>query len=286
MSARSTSSGNLLARSQGPTPSLPLLHALLRALKIPILPSTLSATSPSLLLILLETLLANRLPLPQSIRSCSTPSDEIAVIKCILGVLAHDILGMDLVVIDPVQVVSGATQELEVVVMALAVVAKRSGLDVRVPCPPEDSASDVVNWDAGVRGDDEDLCPPIRPDVSFSSSGPLSPPSSASIDVFGVIDNRARPPSSFLFDRDDEVSGVPEDLDHRKSSRPETPSPESPWFMGLEEPSSFVTDQFMCGQAPHSETRSDWTPPLSSSSQGSKTVFQSISEELGLGPSS
>ena len=280
MSERSSSSGNTTSRYRGPTPTLPLLHALLRLLSIPILPPTLSSTSPSLLLILLETILATRLPLPPSIRSCSTLSDEISVIKFILGVLAHDILILDLAGIDPVKVVAGATRELEVVVMALAVVAKRSGLVVRVPSPVKSESEE--DWDASLTGD-EDLCPPIRPDLSFSSSGPLSPPSLLSTDVFGIIHDRARPSSSVLFERGDEDSGIPGVVNHRESSKPAVPSPKPPWSKALEEESSFVMDRLMPDQAMQTETSTGWTPPVSFSTRGNKTVFQQISEELGLG---
>jgi hypothetical protein len=190
-------------RTDRPTPSLPLLHALLRALHIPIFPTTLSATSPSLLLIILETLLANRLPLPPSVRLCSGTSDEIAVIKCILGVLAHDLLAMDLTLVDPVKVMQGGVQELAVVIMALAVVAKRSGVRLKVPTPEEEEEEEeeeAFDWEESL-AEDDDLPPPIQPDTSFSSSEPLSPSPSSSQDVFGVTHDRARPSSSSLFDR-------------------------------------------------------------------------------------
>jgi hypothetical protein len=151
-----------------PTPVLPLLHQLLRLLHIPIFPPNLSSVSPSLLLILLESLLGHRLDLTPGLRTCETTEAEISVIKCILGVLADDLLAMDLTLVDPRKIVAGAERELEVVVMAYAVVAKRKGLDLRVPQEEEE-----VEFDWSLEEEEtassSRLQDPIEPDVSFSS---------------------------------------------------------------------------------------------------------------------
>jgi hypothetical protein len=149
-----------------PTPALPLLHQLLQTLHIPIHPPTLSSISPSLLLIILESLLQYRLDLPHSIRLCATTEDEVSVIKCILGVLADDLLAMDLTLVDPRRVVSGQDRELEVMIMAFAVVAKRKGLDLK---PRE---AEVGDWSFDREEEEEEeerLQEPMIPDISFSS---------------------------------------------------------------------------------------------------------------------
>lgn len=153
-----------------PTPALPLLHQLLRLLHIPIFPLTLSSVSPSLLLILLESLLGHRLDLPSGLRTCETQDAEVSVIKCILGVLADDLLAMDLTLVDPRRVVAGAERELEVIIMAYAVVAKRKGLDIRVPKEEEAEFDWSLNQEEeGETASSSRLQDPIEPDVSFAS---------------------------------------------------------------------------------------------------------------------
>lgn len=84
----------------------------------------------------------------------------MAVTKCILGVLADDLLGMDLTLVDPRKVVKGEEREMEVVIMAFVVVAKRKGIILH---PKE-----TVDW---LEEEDEGgLQEPMLPDVSFSSS--------------------------------------------------------------------------------------------------------------------
>jgi hypothetical protein len=149
-----------------PTPALPLLHQLLATLHIPIHPPTLSSVSPSLLLLILESLLAYRLPLPKNIRACATIEDEVAVMKCILGVLADDLLGMDLTLVNPRKVVEGKEREMEVVIMALVVVAKRKGIDVK---PKDENDGGMGDWSLE-QHEEEGLQEPMIPDISFSSS--------------------------------------------------------------------------------------------------------------------
>jgi len=161
-----------------PTQALPLLHQLLQNLHIPIYPPTLSSISPSLLLLTLESLLAYRLPLVKNIRLCSTKEDEVSVMKCILGVLADDVLGMDLTLVDPRRVVEGEERELEVVIMAFVVVAKRKGIDLK---PRE------VDWMED--SEEEGLQEPMIPDISFSSTG------SGSGDVFSSPTPASRIPT-------------------------------------------------------------------------------------------
>jgi hypothetical protein len=154
-----------------PTLPLPLLHQLLRILHIPIFPPTLSSVSPSLLLLILESLLGHRLDLPRNLRLCETTNAEISVIKCILGVLADDLLGMDLTLVDPLKVVAGEARELEVVIMAYAVVAKRKGLVLTVPTEGEGEEEEVFDWSLDLEEEESStrLQDPIEPDISFSS---------------------------------------------------------------------------------------------------------------------
>lgn len=148
-----------------PTPPLPLLHQVLRVLHIPVYPPTLSSISPSLLLIILETLLSHPIALSKQLRLCETPEAEVCVVKCILGVLADDILGMDLSLVDPQAVVDGSERELEVLIMAFAVVAKRRGLSLRLPKLDEVD----LDWTGEEDKVEMGLQQPIEPDVSFSS---------------------------------------------------------------------------------------------------------------------
>lgn len=170
-----------------PTSPLPLLHSLLRALDIPVLPSTLSATSPSLLLVILETLIESRLPLPQSIRRCDTFTDELAVVKCVLGVLANDLLGMDLAVIQPKHVVEGREEELAVLIMALAVVARRKKFTLRLPSPAQEDHSGLDWSDSLDQSSTTTLPRPISPDISLTQLHPLSPRRRVQEDVFGTF---------------------------------------------------------------------------------------------------
>ncbi len=147
-----------------PTPPLPLLHQLLDGVHIPIHPASLSATPPSLLLLILEALLDTRLPLPLPVRRCTTQSDELAVVKCILGVLADDVLGLDLSAVDPRRVVNGEEAEMAVIIMALVVMAKRNGLRLTFPLPNERD-----DWLREIF-DSTELPEPILPDVSLSPS--------------------------------------------------------------------------------------------------------------------
>lgn len=149
-----------------PTPPLPLLHQILRVLHIPVFPPTLASISPSLLLIVLETLLGHPIALSKQLRLCETPEAEVCVVKCILGVLADDVLGMDLTLVDPQAVVDGGERELEVVIMAFAVIAKRRGLNLRLP--KEEEVDLDLDWE-GDECDERGLQDPIEPDVSFSS---------------------------------------------------------------------------------------------------------------------
>ena len=84
--------------------------------------------------------------------------------KCILGVLADDLLGMDLTLVNPRKVVEGKEREMEVVIMALVVVAKRKGIDVK----PKDDGG-MGDWSLD-REEEEGLQEPMIPDISFSSS--------------------------------------------------------------------------------------------------------------------
>ncbi|KAK4689836.1 hypothetical protein P7C73_g274, partial [Tremellales sp. Uapishka_1] len=263
-----------------PTPTLPLLHQLLRALRIPILPPSLATTSPSLLLVVLETLLGSKLPLPHPIGLCNTASDELAAIKCILGVLADDVLGMDLTVVDPAKVVEGSEPEMAVVVMALVVVAKRMGVVVRLPSP--EIEHDEVGMDLSRVLEDTpsptSLAPPILPDVSYSSSA-----SSSSKDVFATS-SHFRPSTSMLFDRHelDHSAGL-HTFEDETSSISEVPlSPIS--STGYTTPTIPRTaDKPRDHSAVVVRNDSNWSRSSGGTNTGRKTVLQDMEEEFGLG---
>jgi len=128
-----------------PTPPLKVLHALLTTLSLPITPPTLSSTTPSLLLLVLESLLGRRLPL-SPLQRHPRPDGEVELAKLVLGVLATE-LSMDLSVVEPAHVVAGYEGEVGVVVMALAVLARRRGVAFEL------SASDSDNEDDGEEGE-------------------------------------------------------------------------------------------------------------------------------------
>jgi hypothetical protein len=86
--------------------------------------------------------------------------------KCILGVLADDLLGMDLTLVNPRKVVEGKEREMEVVIMALVVVAKRKGIDVK---PKDENDGGMGDWSLE-HEEEEGLQEPMIPDISFSSS--------------------------------------------------------------------------------------------------------------------
>jgi hypothetical protein len=100
-------------------------------------------------------------------------------VKCILGILADDYnLGMGMMLVDPTRVVEGAERELEVLIMAFAVVAKRKGLDLRIPSERVDEPWDGDEVDGGWR--DGGLQDPIEPDISFTSPTSSYKPTSMS----------------------------------------------------------------------------------------------------------
>jgi hypothetical protein len=251
-----------------PTPSLPLLHQLLNHLGIPVLPPSLSSTSPSLLLVILEALVDNKLPLPPSTRLCSTQDDEVSVIKCILGVLADDILAMDLTIVDPARVVQGSELEIAVLVMALAVLAKRQGIEVSLPAPS--SQLDRSSWLSDTEDDNPtlaDLPPPISPDRSVS---PKAPQYRARDDVFG---------------------GLPDLLhiqDRHEAAQRNTLEKHATIKANVEVPVVFMTGMDTASAAPNLREQSK--PSLHSTSSRSTTssdhrhtVLQDMLEELGLG---
>ncbi|WWD22123.1 hypothetical protein CI109_106612 [Kwoniella shandongensis] len=277
-----------------PTPPLPLLHQLLSALRIPVLPPSLGATPPSLLLIILESILSTRLPLPHPIRLCQTTEDELAVTKCILGVLADDILGMDLSVIDPVRVVKGKEQEMSVIIMALVVVARRKGLTIRLPIPePEDQRdqsmlADQTKWLPESEEDlSIDLPPPLAPDISYPSGLASSPlrPSQTPVDVFGSW----RPPTSrstsFYDDPiDNNASTYDGELNKEMLTSPARQS-FSPYDLSI---SSNEFDPYVTPlqQVEHQDRTNHHEISLSHSSlettTSNKTVLQHMLEEFGL----
>ncbi|WVR09717.1 hypothetical protein IAU60_006793 [Kwoniella sp. DSM 27419] len=171
-----------------PTPVLPLFHSLLDSLRIPIRPPTLRSIPPSLLLLTLESILGRRFALPSGLRACSNPAEELGMVKCLLGILSDDILGVDLSSIDPRVIVTGPStgsrtdRQLEALVMALVVVAKRQG----IPCVAPRSIikrTGVLLGESSMGeplvsstvGDFDPLPKPLEPDVTLSSPSSHSP---------------------------------------------------------------------------------------------------------------
>jgi hypothetical protein len=135
-----------------PTPPLLVLHSILRSLSLNIPLPHLASTSPSLLLLLLESLLGRRLPLDPHLRHPDNGDDEVELAKCVVGVLAAE-LCMDLSVVEPERVVAGAEGEVGVVVMALAVLARRRGVELDLD--PESEGEDEDERGAEGQGADE-----------------------------------------------------------------------------------------------------------------------------------
>ncbi|WVQ84111.1 hypothetical protein IAT38_006256 [Cryptococcus sp. DSM 104549] len=275
------------------TPVLPLLHQLLRALHIPVLPPSLAATPPSLLLLILETILASRLPLPHPIRLCNTPDDELAVIKCVLGVLADDILGMDLSVVNPKKVVQGHYHEMALVVMALVLVARKKGISVRVPTPEGEEAAESdeelygQGHNSGCWLGEEDspspegLPPPILPDIT--SPGPISSPiTGPGLDVFKL--DKWNYPADLTIAEDETMDDT---MDRTQMSS--SPSP-APWqdikserrTMQLAPLSFPERHPVSVTKGTNGENRSiSQTWSIDSGASG-KTVLQQMLEEFGL----
>lgn len=84
-------------------------------------------------------------------------------IKCILGVLANDMLGIDLSIIQPIHVLEGRGEVMEVLVMALVVVAHRRGTPLAALDRIDTSKDLLLDVDQN-----DSLPDPIEP--SFSST--------------------------------------------------------------------------------------------------------------------
>ena len=124
------------------------LNELLTTLDIPIsLTSPLDLT-PTLLLAILESTLESRLPLPPSVREAHTLQTKVEAVKIFLGVLANDILGVDLSQVDPRKLARGEWEECVYVGGLLVHVAKKEGLmgdeEEIVDIDREVSVSDVL----------------------------------------------------------------------------------------------------------------------------------------------
>lgn len=92
-----------------PTPPLPVLNALLSLLGLgSIQPASLRSVTPTLLLLVLESLLGRRLALAPRLRRPTTRADEHALAQVVLGSIAGDVLALDLSVVDPARVCQGA----------------------------------------------------------------------------------------------------------------------------------------------------------------------------------
>lgn len=85
------------------------------------------------------------------------------VVKCILGVLTDDLLGIDFSILDPNHIVEGKEVEVSIVIMALSVVARRQGIALVASVDEYDS---LVDGDASM----PDLAAPLTPDVTASAS--------------------------------------------------------------------------------------------------------------------
>ncbi|KAL1405944.1 hypothetical protein Q8F55_007626 [Vanrija albida] len=152
-----------------PTPPLPVLHALLDVLGVPIRPASLRSVTPTLLLLVLESLLGQRLALTPELRRPASRREERALAQVVLGVIADDVLALDLGAVDPERVCSGATPDIAVVIMALAVIARRRGLPLCLPEEAEDEDEDEAqDADSSLLLEDEDsvralAAPPLQP---------------------------------------------------------------------------------------------------------------------------
>ncbi|WWD00411.1 hypothetical protein V866_007324 [Kwoniella sp. B9012] len=163
-----------------PSDTLQLLQNLLLTLSIPINPPSLSSIPPTLILLTLEAILQQKLDIPEKLRRCNKVEDEIGLIKCLLGILADDLLNIDLSLIDPLKVLTGREKEMEVVVMAVIVVAKRNGIAVTTSRgrrigdgsrSMKSANEDYISfaYDNGYDNDRSGLPEPLKPDRSFSS---------------------------------------------------------------------------------------------------------------------
>ena len=124
------------------------LNELLASLDIPIsLTSPLDLT-PTLLLAILESTMESRLPLLPSVREARTPQTKVEAVKIFLGVLANDVLGVDLSQVDPRKLARGEWDECAYVGGLLVHVAKKEGLmgddEAIVDIDPEVSVSEVL----------------------------------------------------------------------------------------------------------------------------------------------
>ena len=104
--------------------------------------------TPTLLLAILESTLESRLPLPPNVREALTPQTKVEAVKIFLGVLANDVLGVDLSQVDPRKLARGEWEECVYVGGLLVHVAKKEGLmggeEAIVDIDPEVSVSDVL----------------------------------------------------------------------------------------------------------------------------------------------
>ena len=193
---------------------------------------------------------------------------------------------MDLTIIDPVRVVQGGEQELAVVIMALTVVAKRSGVRLSIP-NMEEQDKGVMDWEDGGAGE-EDLPTPIQPDMSYPSSGPLSPSPKSTQDVFSSTHERPVSTSDLLFNRGRTNEA---DLRHQRSMGRRLPFLDRyplDYLFGTLHP--YITPELTMPGPPFAgisqderEASKDSTRTRSSGSPVSQTVLQHMEEEFGLG---
>lgn len=109
-----------------PIPILDTFQQILDDLSIPIRPRNLAHIPISLLVLTCERILRQRID-PDPARSSF--GDEISVVKCLLGVLVHE-LSIDLSSVNPARAVEGREGEMGVIVMAVICLAKRRGMKV------------------------------------------------------------------------------------------------------------------------------------------------------------
>src|SRR5258708_153483 len=124
------------------------LNELLASLDIPISLNTPLDLTPTLLLAILESTLESRLPLPPSVREARTPHAKVEAVKIFLGVLANDVLGVDLSQIDPRKLARGEWDECVYVGGLLVHIARKEGLmgddEAIVDIDPEVSINEVL----------------------------------------------------------------------------------------------------------------------------------------------
>jgi hypothetical protein len=114
----------------------PQLNALLYHLHIPEELTSPGELTPSLLLAILESLLRQRLALPDELRKSRSEASRIQLTKAFLGALSDDILHYDLQSVDPSRLAEGLYDETVFVGRILCSMGREAGLDLNVRSQP------------------------------------------------------------------------------------------------------------------------------------------------------